>query len=62
VCVVAVLLCAYYTPFLTLVLIMITCVRREKLQLMEIPHNRVIVRYKKESWYSSLIFGSLETG
>jgi hypothetical protein len=57
-----VLLCAYSTPSLTPVLIVITCVRRERLQLVEIPNNRDIVRYKEELWYSSLIFGSLERG
>jgi hypothetical protein len=57
-----VLLCAYSIPSLTLVLIVTTCIRRERLQLMDIPHNRDIVKHKKEPWYSSLIFGSLEKG
>jgi hypothetical protein len=61
-CCCVVLLCVYSTPSLTPVLIVITCVRRERLQLVEIPHNRDIVRYKEEPWYSSLIFGSLERG
>jgi hypothetical protein len=38
------------------------CVRCERLQLVEILHNRDIVRYKEEVWYSSLIFGSLDMG
>jgi hypothetical protein len=42
--------------------IVIICVRCERLQLVEIPHNQDIVRYKEEPWYSSLIFGSLERG
>jgi hypothetical protein len=33
--------CSY--PFLTPVLIAIICVRRERFQLMEIPHKRDIV-------------------
>jgi hypothetical protein len=57
-----VLLCAYSATSLTLVLIVITYVKRERLQLVEIPHNRDIVRYKEEPWYSSLIFESLERG
>jgi hypothetical protein len=57
-----VLLCVYSTPSLTLVLIVITCVRHERLQLVEIPHKRDIVRYKEEPWYSSLMFGSLKRG
>jgi hypothetical protein len=40
----------------------ISCVRRERLQLVNILHNYDIVRYKKELWYSTLIFGSLERG
>jgi hypothetical protein len=64
VCVVVaiVLLCVSSTPSLTPILIVFTCVRCERLQLVEIPHKLDIVRYKKESWYSSLIFGSLERG
>jgi hypothetical protein len=57
-----VLLCAYYATSLTLVFIVITYVKRERLQLVEIPQNRDIVRYKEEPWYSSLIFESLERG
>jgi hypothetical protein len=42
VCVVAmiVLLRVYSTPSLTLFLIKITCVRRDRLQCVEIPHKR----------------------
>lgn len=29
---------------------------------MEVSHNRDIVKHKKEPWYSSLIFGSIERG
>jgi hypothetical protein len=36
-----VLLCVFLLP-LTLVLIVITCVRHERLQLIEIPHKRDI--------------------
>jgi hypothetical protein len=45
VCVVAaiVLLCVYSTPSLTLFFIEITCVRRERLQRVEIPHKWVWV-------------------
>jgi hypothetical protein len=38
-------------------LIVIPCVRHERLQLVEISHNYDIVRYKDEPWYSTLIFG-----
>jgi hypothetical protein len=61
-CCCVVLLCAYSIPSLTLVLIVITCVRLERLQIVEIPHNWDIVKHKEELWYSSLIFGSLESG
>jgi hypothetical protein len=47
-------------PPLLLFLIVITCVRRERLQIVEIPHKRDIVKHKKELWYSSLIFRLLE--
>jgi hypothetical protein len=36
------------TPSLTPVLIVITCVRCERLQLVEIPRKQDIVRYKAE--------------
>jgi hypothetical protein len=61
-CCCVLLMCVYSTPSLTSVLIVITCVRRERLQLVEIPHNRDIVRYKEEPWYTSFISGSLERG
>ena len=57
-----VFLCVYSITSLSSVLIVIICVRSERLQLMEIPHNLDIVRYKEEPWYSCLIFGSLERG
>jgi hypothetical protein len=57
-----VLLYVYFILSLTPVLIVIICARRERLQLMKIPHNQDTVRYKEELWYSSLIFGSLESG
>jgi hypothetical protein len=46
-CCCIVLLCANSIPSLILVLIVITCVSREKLQLMKIPHNRDIVKHKE---------------
>jgi hypothetical protein len=49
------------TPLLRFSTVII-CVRHERLQLVEIPHNRDILRYMEELWYSSLIFGSLERG
>jgi hypothetical protein len=53
-CCYVVLLCAYSTPSLTPVLIVITCVRWERLQVVKIPQNQDIVRYKEEPCYSSL--------
>ena len=38
-CCCVVLLCARSIPFLILVLIVINCVRNERLQFVEIPHN-----------------------
>jgi hypothetical protein len=49
--------CLY--SLLTLVLIKIICVRHERLQLVEIPHKRDLI-YGRKSWYSCLIFVSLE--
>jgi hypothetical protein len=46
--VVIVLLCVPSILFFTPILIVITYVRCERLQLMEIPHKRDIVRYKEE--------------
>jgi hypothetical protein len=39
VCCCVVLLCAYSIPSLALVLIVINCIRRERLQFVEIPQN-----------------------
>jgi hypothetical protein len=48
-CCCIVLLCVYSTPSTTSILIVFSCVRRDRFQLVEIPHNRDIVRYKEES-------------
>jgi hypothetical protein len=50
-----------FHSLLTSVLITIICVRRERLQLVEIPYKRDLIQGRK-LWYSSLIFGSLERG
>jgi hypothetical protein len=47
-CCCIVLLCVYSTPSIFLILIVISCVRHERFQLVEIPDNRDIVRYKEE--------------
>jgi hypothetical protein len=51
--------CFYSHPYS--ILIANNCVRRERLQFVEIPHNE-IVDIRKILWHSSLIFGSLERG
>jgi hypothetical protein len=47
------------TPPYSCALIEINCVRCERLQLVEIPHKGKL-DIRKKTWYSSLIFGSLE--
>jgi hypothetical protein len=49
------------TPLLTPDLIVIICVRRERLQFVKILDNRILI-YGRRLWHSSLIFGSLERG
>jgi Na+/alanine symporter len=54
-----VFLCVFLLPYS--VLIVNNCVRHERLQFVEIPHNRILY-IRKILWHSSLIFGSLERG
>jgi hypothetical protein len=40
----------------------INCVRRERLQIVEIPHNREKLEIRKRTVVLKLIIGSLERG
>jgi hypothetical protein len=52
-------MCFYSHPYS--VLIVNICLRHERLQFVEIPHNRELIQ-GIQLWYSSLIIGSLERG